>query len=494
MQTPILLQTVNNLRYDYLIIGTGVAGLYLACNIPKDEKCLILSKSDISACNTYLAQGGIALSRSESDAKSHIDDTLRAGAGMCDKDSVSLLCNESLSVLDDLVGMGMCFDTDADGNILFTKEAAHSANRIVHADGDATGKELFEFLIKANPHPILDHTIVVDLLVQDGVCYGATVLTKNEKIENIYANSVIIASGGVGSLYLYSTNESSISADLHGIVLEKGGKLQDMEMMQFHPTVYHDPRYARKVLLTEALRGEGAHVVDDNGKRFLFDYDSRVELAPRDIVSIAIAKYTKESGLRAYLSFDNFEEKYFKKRFPNIYENMSSLGFDLPKDRVPIYPAFHYAIGGIKCSLDGLVDGFQNLFVIGEAASNRVHGANRLASNSLLEGIVFAKVVAKKLTKIADFGDKVFDACDEKLFIDGDNNIKQSLRTLMWEKVGIVRSPRGLNEAMEQVNIWLSSGVGRTAKLRLFVAKNMIQSALNRTESLGAHMIQNEEK
>lgn len=482
------------MKYDYIIIGSGAAGLYLACNIPENKKCILLSKSDQSACNTYLAQGGVAVSRDVDDVKIHAKDTIDVGGGLCNKDAVDILCGGSLEVLNELVDAGMEFDVDEKGTILFTKEAAHSNARIVHADGDATGKKLYEFLTNKNHHLVLDHTIVVDLLVENGICYGVTVLTKNEVLENLYADAVVIASGGVGSLYLYSTNETSISADLHGMVLEKGGQLQDMEMMQFHPTVYHDPRYARKILLTEALRGEGAYVVDDNNKRFLFDFDSRGELAPRDVVSISIAKYTKEKNCAAYLSFDNFDEEYFKHRFPNIYENMKGLGFKLPKDKVPIYPAFHYAIGGIKCNLNGLVDGFCNLYVVGEAASNRVHGANRLASNSLLEGLVFAKIIANELkNNPLKYEDKKFAITDEKLFVDGDNAIKQELRALMWDDVGIVRTKKGLSQAKEKVEKWLKSGVGRMTRLRLFVAKNMIQSALNRTVSLGAHNVQNEE-
>jgi L-aspartate oxidase len=477
-------------KFDYIIIGSGVAGLYFADSIPKDKKCLILCKSDQWACNTYLAQGGIAVSKSSADTASHIADTMAAGAGLCDLEAVERLCKGSVDALRELIDGGMKFDSDELGNVLFTKEAAHSEARIVHADGDATGKELYLYLAGKNAHRVFENTVVVDLLVRDGVCYGVTALTKNETIENFYADNVIIASGGVGSLYLYSTNETSISADVHGLVLEHGGQLQDMEMMQFHPTVYHDPRYARKVLLTEALRGEGAHIVDENGRRFLFDFDPRGELAPRDVVSIAIATYTKNTGAKAYLSFDGFEREYFKKRFPNIFENMKSLGFHLPQDNVPIYPAFHYAIGGIKTTLDGLVEGFTNLYAIGEAASNRVHGANRLASNSLLEGLVFAKIAAKHSLE-AGFKtkDAVFEVSDEKLFCDGDIALKQDLRTLMWEDVGIVRTRDKLQEAKTQIEKWLAKGVGRMARLRLLVAKNMVQSALNRTDSLGAHMI-----
>ncbi|MGE4399483.1 MAG: L-aspartate oxidase [Campylobacterales bacterium] len=479
---------------DVLIIGAGVAGLYTAINLPRNLKVLVLSKSEPSASNTYWAQGGIAVSKDEFDVGLHIKDTMDAGAGHCDKTAVEMLCKNSMGEIQNLIKMGMKFDTNEDGEPLLTREAAHSAARILHADGDATGRMLFEFLYERCPCEVRDHAVVVDLLVENGVCYGVTVLNKDEKLENIYAKKVVIASGGVGSLYKYSTNDTSISADLHGMILEHGGALQDMEMMQFHPTVYHDSRFARKVLLTEALRGEGAYVVDDDGKRFLFDYDERGELAPRDILSRAVVDYTKKSGKQAYLSFDVFDKEFFMHRFPNIYANMKSLGFDLPSERVPIYPAFHYSIGGIKCSLDTKVDGFTNLFVVGEAASNRVHGANRLASNSLLEGLVFGRVAAD--TILADGFDDVqkeFAVIDEPLFKEGDTNIKGEIRELMWNDVSIARRVKDLEAAGKKLDALIASNPGRMARLRLKVAKNMVESALNRRESLGAHYITNEE-
>jgi len=479
---------------DVLIIGAGVAGLYTAINLPKNLKVLVLSKSEPSASNTYWAQGGIAVSKDEFDVELHIKDTMDAGAGLCDRKAVETLCQNSMSEIQNLMKMGMRFDTNERGEPLLTREAAHSAARILHADGDATGKMLFEFLYAKCPHEVRDHTVVVDLLVEDGKCYGATVLTKDEKLENIYAKKVVIASGGIGSLYKYSTNDTSISADLHGMILEKGGVLQDMEMMQFHPTVYHDSRFARKVLLTEALRGEGAYVVDDEGKRFLFDYDERGELAPRDILSRAVVDYTKKSGKEAYLSFDMFDKEFFMHRFPNIYANMKSLGFDLPSDKVPIYPAFHYSIGGIKCSLNTKAEGFENIFVVGEAASNRVHGANRLASNSLLEGLVFGKIAAD--TMMAEgFNEntKEFEPTRELLFKEGDTNIKCEIRELMWNDVSIARRVKDLEAADDKLDLLIASKPGRMARLRLKVAQNMVRSALNRKESIGAHYITNEE-
>lgn len=478
---------------DVLIIGAGVAGLYTAINLPKNIKVVVLSKSEPSASNTYLAQGGVAVSKSETDVILHIEDTIKAGAGLCDKDAVETLCKSSMDEIKNLIKMGMQFDENDRGELMLTKEAAHSTARILHANGDATGRALSDFLYEKCDCEIRDHTVVVDLLIDEGVCYGVTVLTKDERLENIYAKKVVIASGGVGSLYKYSTNDTSISADLHGIIIEKGGVLQDMEMMQFHPTVYHDPRYARKVLLTEALRGEGAYVVDDSGRRFLFDYDERGELAPRDILSRAVADYMKKSSKKVYLSFDVFDKEFFVNRFPNIYSNMKSLGFDLPQDNVPIYPAFHYSIGGIKCSLNTKVNGIDNLFVIGEAASNRVHGANRLASNSLLEGLVFGKVAVDTIASEGfESKQKEFLSTKELLFKGGDTVIKGEIRELMWNDASITRKVTDLTRADERLEELIFSKPGRMARLRLKVAQNIIRASLNRKESMGAHYIINE--
>ena len=378
------------IRYDVIIVGAGVAGLYAAMNLPKERKVLLINKRETFKCNTFYAQGGVALSRDEADIPLHIKDTLEAGSGLCDIDAVNVLSENSRKAIDDLIEHGFRFDTDEEGNLLYTKEAAHSCERILHAGGDATGRYMHHFLLQQNTHAMLGNARVVDLLIKDGECYGVTVL-EHRKLRNIYAKNVIIASGGVGSLYEYHTNAPCISADMQGLCVMKGIELDRMEMLQFHPTVFVNSNNAQKMLLTEALRGEGATIEDENGKRFLFDYDERGELASRDIVSKAMFHYTKKTGLKSYLAFDNFDEEYFKHRFPNIYKNLRALGYKVPQQRVPISPAFHYAIGGIKTDLNARVPSVKNLYAAGEVASTRVHGANRLASNSLLEGLVFAK-------------------------------------------------------------------------------------------------------
>ncbi len=477
--------------YDAIIIGAGIAGLNAAAAFDKSKNVLIICKDYSWDCNTFYAQGGVAVAVDEDDIQSHIEDTLSAGAGLCDENAVKIMCKDGRVEVANLIKRGMEFDRDESGNILYTKEAAHSRNRIIHAGGDATGRELHRFLMNENPHQLLYHSIVTDLLIEDGFCHGVRVYNDNEKkCKNYYAKSVIIASGGIGSLYEYHTNSRSIAAEIQGVCIEKGIKLRDMEMTQFHPTVFIHNKGARKQLLTEALRGEGAHIEDEDGKRFLFDYDKRGELSPRSIVSKAIYDYKEKSGSKVYLSFKNFEKEFFKERFPTIYFNMKDVGYNLPEDRVPISPAFHYMMGGIECDLNGKVVGMENLYAIGEVASTRVHGANRLASNSLLEGLVFSKRAVKDILKRdVYFKLKEFDSECEVLIKDGDNQKKDELREIMWSKVSIVRKQSELKVALSRIETLLSQDIGKLLRLRLKVSKEIVKSAMLRKESLGAHKI-----
>ncbi|MDD5400792.1 MAG: L-aspartate oxidase [Sulfurimonas sp.] len=475
------------MKYDVIIVGAGVAGLYAAMHLPRDKKVLIINKRETFKCNSFYAQGGIALAIDKDDIPLHVKDTLEAGAGLCDEEAVKVLSESSRGIIDDLIARGFEFDRDKDGKLLYTKEAAHSKERILHAGGDATGRYMHYFLLEQNPHPMLTDARVVDLLIKDGECYGVTVLDHRES-RNIYADNVIIASGGVGSLYAYHTNAPCISADMQGLCVMKGIELADMEMMQFHPTVYVDNDSAQKLLLTEALRGEGATVEDENGRRFLFDYDERGELASRDIVSKAIYDHNKKTGLQTYLSFKNFDHVYFTKRFPNLYKNLQLLGFDVPKQRVPISPAFHYAIGGIKTDVNGAVPGVKSLYAIGEVASTKVHGANRLASNSLLEGLVFGKRAVEDILKKPHVKKEIkFEVSDEVMSLKEDKEKKNLLRKIMWENVSIVRTKKGLNSALDQINALLSEKVGKLLKFRLLTAREIVLAALSREKSIGVH-------
>ncbi|MCD4667732.1 MAG: L-aspartate oxidase [Sulfurimonas sp.] len=477
------------MHYDVIIIGAGVAGLYAAIHMPKDKKVLVINKRETFKCNSFYAQGGVALAVDEKDVPLHIEDTLNAGDGLCCDAAVNEMSKNSRDVIDDIIERGFEFDKDKAGNLLYTKEAAHSCERILHAGGDATGRYMHHFLLKNNPHAQLSNTRVVDLLIKNGECYGVTVLDHRES-RNIYAKDVIIASGGVGSLYEYHTNAPCISADMQGLCVMKGIELERMEMMQFHPTVYVDSKNAQKMLLTEALRGEGATIEDENGKRFLFDYDKRGELASRDIVSKSIYDYSKKTGMQIYLSMANFEYEYFMNRFPNIYKNLQDLGYDVPSQRVPISPAFHYAIGGIKSDLNGRVPSVKNLYAIGEVASTKVHGANRLASNSLLEGLVFAKNAVDDILNNPHIKEFVqFEVSDEVMSLKADKVKKNLLRKIMWENVSIVRTKSGLNEALSKINALLQENVGKLLKFRLLTAREIVISALARDKSVGVHTI-----
>ena len=479
------------MKYDVVIIGAGVAGLYTAMKLPKNLKVLIVNKAHPWECNTFYAQGGVTTAKDEADIPLHIQDTMNAGAGMCDKEAVEVMSRHSIEVINELINLGFEFDRDTSGALLYTQEAAHSQKRILHAGGDATGRYLHHFLLAQNPHPMLEGAVVSDLLIEENSVCGVVVKHEGET-KSVLANHVVIASGGVGALFEYHTNASSISGELQGICLEKGIALEHMEMLQFHPTVYVDEKTAQKQLLTEALRGEGAQVVDELGYRFLFDYDERGEMAPRDIVSRAIFDYAQKTSKNVYLSFKTFEYSYFKQRFPNIENRFNALGYSLPHDRVPISPAFHYSIGGIKTDLNGSVPSVEGLYAVGEVASTGVHGANRLASNSLLEGLVFAVRAAKQIGT-----DEKVDMCseiviDEQIWsLPDDKAKKDRLRQIMWEKVSIVRTESGLREALQEINGMLSQKLGRMLYLRLLTAKEIVTSALNRKESVGVHYREN---
>ena len=478
--------------YDYVIIGSGIAGLNAARLIPKDKRVLILCKMSTWNCNTFWAQGGIASAVDESDIPTHIQDTLTAGVNYNDKKAVELLSKKSISTIKNLIDAGMKFDLNENGELAYTKEAAHSRNRILHADGDATGRMMHIFLLEHCPHEIVTQAVVCDLLIKDDICYGVQYFTNETNQKVVYAHNTIIASGGVGSIYRYHTNSTANAGEVQGIIAEKNLPLKDMEMMQFHPTVVKGTSFARKPLLSEALRGEGAFIVDDNGYRFLFDYHEDGELAPRDVVSRSIFDYHKKTGLGIYLSFETFEKKAFKKRFPNIYLNLKDLGYELPFERVPISPAFHYSMGGVETSLDAKVKGMKNLYAIGEVACTGVHGANRLASNSLLEGLVFSEIAVEETLK-NDF--KITKENYDKPIINYirnkeiDKDIKDNLREIMWTHAAIVRESDNLEKSLEIIKTYLKKDVGRLLFLRLLTAKSILQSALGRKKSLGAHFI-----
>jgi len=477
------------MHYDVIIVGAGIAGLHAALRLPKSMHVLVVSKDYPWECNTFYAQGGVAVASNKEDIPLHIADTNEAGCHHGNPEAIKTLCEEGPKWVEELIKDGFEFDRDTHGNLKYTKEAAHSANRILHAGGDATGRALHVHLMKHLHAHLLYNTQVVDLSFKDSHINGVCLYHKNQT-RWVSANHVILASGGVGSLYSTHTNARTISADLQGIALEFGLRLKDMEMMQFHPTVYIQGKGVRKQLLSEALRGEGARIVDETGERFLFKFHPDAELAPRNIVSQSIFEYTHANNTKAYLDVSRWSKEQFAKRFPSIYFAMREVGIKVPNEPIPISPAFHYAMGGIGTDLDGLVDGVKNLYAVGEVAHTGVHGANRLASNSLLEGLVFsaraARMVASKsqnFSNFSNFKDPV------TLRHEDDKEAKDKLRNLMWKYAGIVRSSHGLGIALNQVEDMLKCRTGKLLRLRLLASREILSQALARNESLGAHQL-----
>ena len=468
------------MKFDCIIIGSGLAAIWSAKFLnEKDLSTLMITKNQVWDCNSFYAQGGVTIANDEKDVPFHIEDTLKAGSFHNKKESVEILSRASLNLLNELKNYGFIFDEGV------TKEGAHSVPRVYHKGGDATGREIHKFLLKKDKSYLLDEAVVFDILIEKDIAYGVSVFHNNQKF-NIYADNIIIASGGVGALYKYDTNARTIAGEIQGLAVEKGITLKDMEMTQFHPTVFIEMKFSQKLLLTEALRGEGAYVVDENGERFLFEYDERGELASRDIVSRAIFIH-QQKGHKVFLDVSMFEEEFFKKRFPTIYNKLRDYNIKVPAELIPISPAFHYMMGGIEVDLNSKVKNFKNLYAVGEVSNTGVHGANRLASNSLLECFIFAKRASNEIIK-DNFKtkNKKFSILDEELFKKDDKKYKNDLRELMWKNVGIIREERGLKETLNFIDNTLPK-LGRMAKLRFLTAKEIVKSALDRKESLGAH-------
>lgn len=471
---------------DVVIVGNGIAALTASLNLPKEKNVLLVTKATGTGCNSHWAQGGIAAPNSIEDIPLHIADTLAAGDGACDKEAVEVLINEGYEAIKWLLDLGMEFDKDSNGEILYTKEAAHSTNRILHAGGDATGQRVHRFLSGLKQHKIMTGLTVIDLLIDGGKCYGITVYDGVDRY-NIYADETIIATGGFGGLYKVSTNAPGMMGELQAIAFTRGCKLKDMHFTQFHPTVFTGTPAPQKPLLTEALRGEGAVVVDEKNRRFLFDVDKKGELAPRDVVSRAIFAHIN-AGHEVFLDLRSFDREWFVNRFPTVSTRLIEHGFNPPSDLVPISPAFHYAMGGIATDTNAKV--MNGLYAVGEVARTGVHGANRLASNSLLEAIVFARVAARSIVSNPNKNDKKeFEVRSEPLTRSDDNKAISQIREIMWNCVGVERTTAGLQEAKERLKKLEKLDLGLNMRHSLITAQQIVKEALACPKSIGAHFL-----
>lgn len=376
---------------DVLIIGTGVAGMYSALNLSKDLNIVMLSKSSVDECNTYLAQGGISTALNEADKELFVLDTLKAGHFKNNKKSVEILADESISNISKLIDFGMNFDTK-NGNFDYTREGAHSVNRIVHST-DKTGKVVFETLYaevkKRKNISILENTCVFDLICDRNQCFGAVGIYNNN-VYSFHSKATVLASGGIGGLFKNSTNQRTLTADGISMAIKNHIRLKDIQYIQFHPTsLYEKNKKDRRFLISESVRGEGAKLLNIRSERFVN------ELLPRDVVAAAIyAEERKTNSSHVYLDLSSMSSPFIKNRFPGIYTGCLDRGIDITRENIPVTPAQHYFMGGIEVDYNSKTS-MNNLYAAGEVSNTGVHGANRLASNSLLEGLVFSRRAAR---------------------------------------------------------------------------------------------------
>lgn len=500
---------------DVLVIGGGVAGLRAAIGAAdKGAEVLVLTKDTVDESNTWYAQGGIAAVLQPLDSvESHVQDTLVGGAGLCDEAAVRVVIREGPDRVLELLKWGINFDKKR-GNaydLAFTREGGHSFARILHAYGDATGRELAQTLIRTvrgrESIRISEKTFVLDLLSDDGHCLGALALI-NDQVHVIWAKRTILASGGAGQLYRESTNPRIATADGHAMAYRAGARLQDMEMVQFHPTTLYVAGSSR-ALITEAVRGEGAYLVDRNGHRFMGEYHPQAELAPRDVVSRAVVEQIRKTNYtHVYLDVRHLPGPEFRARFPQLSMLVDQFEIDPVKDLIPIHPAAHYMIGGVDAD-ENAVTSLPGLYAVGEAACSGLHGANRLGSNSLLEGLAFGARAGERAATEAMNGDQIKFPVHLEHRVPASSkteldiaDVRSSLRSVMWRNVGIERSGERLTETQEIIAFWsryvmdktfdpATLGTAATAGWEL---QNMLTAcyliataAATRAESRGAH-------
>jgi len=491
-------------HYDYIIVGSGIAGLYIALLAIERGSILVLTKGSIDDCNTRYAQGGIAIAMGKDDSPElHFEDTMAAGDGLCDAEAVRILTDEAADCIADLIKFGVPFDT-LDGEITLTREAAHSVPRVMHAGGDATGEHIEVTLshqVRSTPIEVLENCLASEILVQNGKVIGVRALDcRTGSVEEYHCQFLILATGGAGKLFKYTTNSDVVTGDGIALAFEAGAEISDIEFFQFHPTVLRLPGVA-PFLISEAVRGEGGILRNVEGHRFMPDYAAEAELATRDIVARSIVYEMKKTHSdRVFLDVTHLPSRLITTRFPHIYRFCRDHGMDITKRLIPVAPASHYLMGGIKVNTWGETN-LPGLFAAGETACTGVHGANRLASNSLLESVVFSKRIVQRTEMTApprhceERSDEVISYCLPRRDVlpkVPPLNLP-NLQSLMWDKVGIIRSGKSLKEAASILVTWeslLSQPSDRPSyELNNLVlcARLVTEAALLRKESRGAH-------
>jgi len=487
-------------RVEFLVIGAGIAGLSAAIRLADAGTVLVVTKEELAESNTAYAQGGIAVAMGgEEDVALHLEDTMAAGDGLVNREAASVLVSEGPRRVEELLEWGTAFDREG-GELLRTREGAHSLSRILHANGDATGREIAVSLLRhVREIPeieLMEWTTSVDLIVEGGRVVGATLLDGEGGLRVVQAEAVLLASGGAGQVYSDTTNPAVATGDGIAMAYRAGAAVSDMEFYQFHPTAFTAPG-APRFLLSEALRGEGAFLVNANGERFMERYHPLLELAPRDVVARAITREGMDGPV--YLDMRHVK-KDLVARFPGISKFLAGYGLKLGKDLVPVGPAAHYLMGGVWTDVHGRTS-LPGLYAAGEVACTGVHGANRLASNSLLEGLVFGALVAETMLAKQDAGLKMREPLGVVPTAAPDGVTSEAaterwiakLRGLMWKHAGLLRDGAGLREAqrgLDALEVTIPRGTFRRAieaRNLHVVAGLIVSTALGREESRGAH-------
>jgi len=482
-----------------------LAGLRAALAVDPKQSVVVTAKQGIQESNSNYAQGGVAAVMDAGDrVEDHLADTLEVGGGLCDPEVVRRVVGEAPQRIQELIAWGTQFDQSG-GRLALGREGGHGRARIVHALGDATGREIIRALIRRvelSPNiDVWENTFTLDLLTLDGVCRGAIAWNARHGKTMIWAKQTILATGGAGQLYRESTNPEVATGDGMAMAYRAGAELRDMEFMQFHPTVLYIAGGSRS-LISEATRGEGAWLVDRHGRRFMPDYDARAELAPRDVVSLAIVnQMEKTKHPNVYLDMTHLDPKRVMSRFPGIAAVCAEFDLDITRDRIPVRPGAHYMMGGVSVDLEGQTT-VPNLWAAGEVTASGLHGANRLASNSLLEALVYGVHAGQGASQRAaelhdDFTAGVIenprhDAMTEPLHLA---DIRNALQSLMWRNMGVHRDVEGLSEARESINHWcryvlprqFADPAGWELQNMLCAGRLMIEAALRREETRGSH-------